>query len=105
MDSSHGLSEQQVQTLINNYKKKREREKKYYHEVLAKNPEYVKKNRDGANTHYHYNKEKKKAQYEKDKEFLRARQLFYHYRKYEMLDKFEEKHPQKVELLRQRGTM
>ena len=46
-----------------------------------------------------------KAQYEKDKEFLRARQLFYHYRKYEMLDKFEEKHPQKVELLRQRGTM
>ena len=98
------LSHDQIETIINNYKHKREREKSYYHRVKKTNEEFVLKNRERAKNHYALNKDKKLIKYRDNKEFLSARQLFHYYKRNDKVATFMEKHPQKYQLLKSKGV-
>ena len=62
------------------------------------------KNRERAKEHYNNNKEEKKEKYESDKEFLKSRSLYNYYKKVDKVNKFEEKYPDKVHMLKIRGV-
>tara|TARA_R100000541_G_scaffold44759_1_gene51814 strand:- start:336 stop:650 length:315 start_codon:yes stop_codon:yes gene_type:complete len=93
------LTNEQIERILNNYKAKRERENKYYHEVQKNNEEFKLKNRERAKTHYDKNKDKKKENYESNKLFLQSKSLFNYYRKRDNLEGFKEKHEEKYNLL------
>ena len=93
------LTNEQIEKILNNYKAKRERENKYYHEVQKNNEEFKIKNRQRAKNHYEKNKEKKKENYESNKLFLQAKSLHNYYKKRENLETFKTKHEEKFNLL------
>lgn len=93
------LTNEQIERILNNYKAKRERENKYYHEVQKNNEEFKIKNRQRAKNHYEKNKDKKKEKYEKNKIYLQAKALFNYYKKRDNLDIFKSKHEDKYNLL------
>lgn len=98
------LTEEQKQKILNQYVKKRIREKKYYHNICKNDEEYQKKNRARAKKHYdEKSKITKKEMYEKNSEFLKARQLYYYYKKKDDFVTLKLKHPDKVEILIQNG--
>ncbi len=98
------LTEKQIEKVLTDYKKKRERENKYYHEVSKHNEEFKSKNRERAKNHYHKKgKDMKKNQYEDNKEFVKARSLYNYYKKNNNLEKFKEKHECKCKILIEKG--
>ena len=97
------FNDEQIKQILNQYAKKRNREKNYYHDNNKDNEEFQIKNRERAKKHYQENKEKKKEKYDNNKEFLKSRQLYYYYRKNDKLDVFQEKYQDKVDLLKKRG--
>jgi len=100
------LTDNQIQNILSSYKKKREREKKYYHEVLKYDEEYKNKNKQRSKEHYHNkNKEKKKEYYEKNKDILNLKSLYNYYLKKDMLDKFKNKHNEKYNILVSKGII
>lgn len=62
------FSEEKIETIINSYIKKKEREKEYYHKVLKKDKDFIIKNKSNAKLHYEYNFEKKRISYQNNKE-------------------------------------
>jgi hypothetical protein len=99
------LTAEEISHIIENYKKKRDREKTYYHNVKKIDEEFIKKNRERATKHYAENKDKKLEKYQQNKEFLSARQLFYYYRKNKSVEDFQSKHPDKYTMLKNRGAI
>ena len=100
------LSPEQIDKILANYKKKRERENKYYHEVSKDNEEYKIKNRERAKAHYHKSgKDMKKEKYESNKEILQIKSLFNYYKKTDKLDVFKEKHQDKYNILIDKGII
>jgi len=98
------LTEAQIAKVLIDYKKKRERENKYYHEVSKHDEAFKMKNRERAKNHYHSKgKEMKGNQYQDNKEFVKARSLYNYYKKKDNLDTFKEKHQEKCKILAQRG--
>lgn len=97
------FNEDQIKHILNQYAKKRNREKNYYHDNNKDNETFQVKNRERAKKHYENNKDKKKEKYENNKDFLRARQLYYYYKKNDKLDAFKEKYEDKCEILRLKG--
>ena len=97
------LSQEQIDRILANYKKKRERENKYYHEVSKDNEQFKMKNRERAKAHYdRAGKDMKKYKYESNKEIL---QIFNYYRKNDKLDLFKEKHESKYNILVEKGII
>ena len=70
------LTAEEISHIIENYKKKRDREKTYYHSVKKTNEEFIQKNRERATKHYAENKDKKLEKYQQNKEFFRADSSF-----------------------------
>tara|TARA_R110000796_G_scaffold55656_2_gene129334 strand:- start:5262 stop:5573 length:312 start_codon:yes stop_codon:yes gene_type:complete len=101
---SQTLTPDQIEKILNNYKAKKEREFKYYHSVKKTDEQFIMKNRERAKEHYNNNKEEKKEKYESDKEFLKSRSLYNYYKKVDKINKFEEKYPDKVHMLKIRGV-
>ena len=98
------LTEKQIEKVLADYKKKRERENKYYHEVSKHSEEFKLKNRERAKNHYHKKgKDMKKNQYQDNKEFVKARSLYTYYKKNNNLEKFKEKHESKCKILIEKG--
>ena len=97
------FNDEEVKKILNNYAKKRNREKMYYTQVKKDDVEYQKLNRERAKKHYENNKEKKKERYENDKEFMKTRQLYYYYKKHDKLEQMKNKYPEKIELLKNKG--
>jgi len=98
------LTEAQIAKILTDYKKKRERENKYYHEVSKHDEEFKAKNRERAKNHYHNKgKEMKSDQYQDNKEFVKARSLYNYYKKRDKLDTFKEKHEEKCKILEEKG--
>lgn len=93
------LSEEQIQRILENYKKKRIRENNYYHEVVKNKEDFILKNRARAKAHYEKNKDKKKEKYESNKDLISAKNLYKYYLKKDNVEKFKEKHQNKFELL------
>ena len=100
------LSPEQIDKILANYKKKRERENKYYHEVSKDNEEYKLKNRERAKSHYHNGgKDMKKERYESNKDMLQIKSLYNYYRKIDKTDVFKNKHPDKYNILVEKGII
>jgi len=93
------LSEEQINKILEAYKKKRIRENKYYHDVVKNKDDFVIKNRARAKAHYEKNKDKKKEKYQNNKELYSARNLYNYYLKKDNIEKFKEKHPDKFSIL------
>lgn len=97
------FNDEQIKSILNQYAKKRNREKNYYHDVNKNNEDFQKKNRERAKKHYENNKDTKKEKYENNKEFLKARQLYYYYKKTDKLNILKDKYPDKAEILNKKG--
>ena len=93
-------SDEQIAKILTNYKNKRERENKYYHEVTKHNEDSKIKNRERAKSHYHrVGKDMKKENYEQNKDLRKAKSLYNYYKKHDKIDLFIEKHKEKHELI------
>ncbi len=93
------LNDDQIQTIITAYKKKRESEIKQYHEVLKNDEEFKKKNRYRAKKWYENNKDKRKEYYQENKDFQNAKNIYNYHKKKDNLDYFKSKHQEKHKLL------
>ena len=100
------LTPEQIARVLTNYKNKRERENKYYHEVTKNKEEFRIKNRERAKNHYQNGyKEKKKENYNNNKEFLKTKSLFNYYKKNDKIDVFKSKHEDKYKMLLEKGVI
>lgn len=99
------MSDQQITRMMERYKKGLETKKQLYHDVKKHDPEFVAKNRERARLHYEKNKEKKRQNYEKNKERNKLLNLFNYYKKKDMLDKLQEKYPEKYKELVNMGKI
>jgi len=95
------FDDQQINKILNQYKKTRERERKYYHEVKKTNEDFVNKNRERAKNHYETNKENKKQEYQEKKDFYKCKSLYYYYKRNGKSEDFSTKFPDKMEILNQ----
>ena len=102
--NTYDLSEEQIQKILTTYKNKRERENKYYHDVSKNSVEFIHKNRERAKLHYNkVGKDQKKEKYNVNKDFIKAKSLYNYYKKKDNTIKFEEKYPDKMDLLKSRN--
>tara|TARA_R110000764_G_scaffold38795_4_gene86339 strand:+ start:810 stop:1130 length:321 start_codon:yes stop_codon:yes gene_type:complete len=100
MSSFTNYSEEQIQKILQNHKKKRDRENKYYHDVTKNSDDFKIKNRQRAKTHYdNKGKDMKKENYQKNKDLLSAKSLYNYYKKRDNIDSFKEKHASKYIML------
>jgi len=100
------LTAEQIARVLTNYKNKRIRETNYYHNVTKNKEEFKLKNRQRAKDHYANGyKDKKKLNYENNKEFQQAKSLYNYYKKNDKIDKFKEKHESKYQMLLDKGII
>ena len=98
------LTAEQIARVLTNYKNKRERENKYYHEVTKNKEEFKIKNRVRAQAHYQNGyKEKKKENYSNNKDILKTKSLYNYYKRKEKIEVFKEKHEEKYKMLVEKG--
>tara|TARA_R110001592_G_scaffold14084_5_gene63754 strand:- start:384 stop:710 length:327 start_codon:yes stop_codon:yes gene_type:complete len=92
-----------INKIITLYKKRVERDRIKY-EKKKNDPVFIEQNRSRAKAHYeaHY-KEVKKQNYNKNKDVVKAKSLFYYYRRNDRVDEFIIKYPDKVELMGNHG--
>ncbi len=98
-------SNEEINKILTQYKKKREREITNYHTNLKNNEEWQHKNKERALNYYHKNKEKKKTSYQNDKDFINARAMLRYYKRINKVQSFVDKYPDKVEILSKRGVV
>jgi len=97
------FSESQIQNILNTYKKKRESEKKHYHEILKHDEDFQKKNRQRAKIWYENNRDRRKEYYETNKDEHNAKTLYKYHLKKNNLEYFKLKHKEKYDLLVEKG--
>ena len=105
MENNYNLSEEQINKILSNYKKKAEREKHYYHNVAKLDENFKIKNRQRAKAHYEKNKDKKKEKYDTNKDFLKSKSLYNYYKKNDRIDDFKKKHDDKFQILKNKGLV
>jgi hypothetical protein len=100
------LTENQIDTILNNYKNKRDKQNKYYHEVSKHKEEFKIKNRERAKSHYDNGyKEKKKQYYQDNKDILKNKYLYNYYKKNNKIEVFKEIHSEKYNMLVDKGLI
>lgn len=99
------MSNDEIKKIINQYNRKREREKENYHTKLKCDEEWCQRNKERALNYYHQNKDKKKENYKRDKDFINSRSMFNYYKRNNRINEFKDKYPDKCELLKSRGIV
>ena len=92
MTTFNNYSEEQINKILTNYKNKRDRENKYYHDVTKNSEDFKIKNRERAKAHYH-NKGKDM------KKVLILDFIIRGIKKKDNIEGFKEKHFDKYQLL------
>jgi len=92
------LSEDHINNILKSYKNKREREKERY-DRLKDTEEFKISNREKAKKHYLNNKDKYQEKYQEKKEYNKAKNSYYYYKRNNNLEKFKEKYPERYDLL------
>lgn len=96
------LSEQEIENILTKYKIRKEKDKQKYLQI--KDDENFKiKNRARAKAHYEKNKDKKKERYEQNKDLAKARNSYYYYKNLNKINVFQEKYPERFDLLKMYG--
>ena len=91
------LDNDQIKSILESYKKKRERETANYHQTIKHSDDLMEKRREISRNHYNNNKQRKKEYYEKNKEHIRLQRLATYYK--DSLDKLQEKYPMDYEVM------
>jgi len=100
------LTAEQIARVLTNYKNKRIRENKYYHQVTKNKEEFKIKNRERAKAHYENGyKEKKRENYENNKDILKNKALYNYYKRNDKIEVFKEKHEEKFKMLSEKGLI
>jgi len=99
------MSDDQITRMLERYKKGLETQKQKYHDIKKHDPEFIAQNRERARLHYEKNKEKKKQNYTRNKERNKLLSMFNYYNKKDMLDKLQEKYPDKYKQLQDMGKI
>jgi len=97
-------SDEQIESILKNYKKQRQRDKDKYIKVKD-NEDFKIKNRARAKEHYDKNKEVKKEKYKENTELLKAKACYRYYNKKDKLDIMISKYPDRYELLESIGYL
>ena len=97
------MNENNINDVLLKYKNKRNREKKYYHEVLKNNDNFKIKNKQNSATWYSNNKDKKKEYYLNNKEDLKLKTSFNYYKKNDKLHILKTKNPEKYQIFVEKG--
>ena len=97
------LSDEKIKAIVNQYKKKRERENRKYNEELKNDPEWIKSNREKSKLYYHTHKDHYKEKYNDNKDFIRIRNLYQYYLRNNKVEIFKAKHPEKYKYLMEKG--
>lgn len=79
---------------LETYKRRLEKKRDVYQIKYKNNPDFIKKNRERANAHYHANKERQ-----------RALKLYRYYIKYKTLKEFIDYHPDKFLMISDKFTL
>ena len=99
------MNENNINDTLLKYKNKRNREKKYYNEVLKNNDNFKIKNRQNSSTWYSNNKDKKKDYYIKNKDYIKLKTSFNYYKKNDKLDILKTKNPDKYQIFVDKGLI
>ena len=99
----NNYSEEELAILVKRYDRKRFQEHKRYHEQKKYDPEFVKKNRERAKTHYHKTLPDQRIKYQNNKEYYQAMGSYNYYKRQDRINTFIQKWPERVALLRARG--
>ena len=100
------LTAEQIARVLTNYKNKRIRENKYYHEVTKNKEEFKIKNRERAKAHYDNGyKEKKRDNYTNNKDIIKNKALYNYYKRNDKIEVFKEKHEDKFKMLSEKGLI
>ena len=99
------MNENNINDVLLKYKNKRNREKKYYDEVLKNNDNFKIKNKQNSKLWYENNKDKKKEYYLNNKEDLKLKNQLYYYKKNDKLDILKTKYPDKYDLMVDKGLI
>tara|TARA_R110002096_G_scaffold211263_1_gene398750 strand:+ start:1443 stop:1838 length:396 start_codon:yes stop_codon:yes gene_type:complete len=96
-------TDDKIKSIITQYKKKRERENKMYHEELKHDENWRKKNNDKSKDYYKINKEAVRKKYLSDNEYIKIRNLYRYYLRCNRVQDFKDKYPEKYMYLENRG--
>ena len=100
------LTEEQIAKVLTNYKNKRNRENKYYHEVTKNKEDFKIKNRERAKNHYDNGyKEKKRENYVNNRDVIKNKSLYNYYKRNDKLEVFKDKHKDKYDMLSEKGLI
>ncbi len=99
------LTDEQIQKIIEQHKRRRAYDKERYHAVLKNDTAFVEKNRERARKHYEENAQKKLDNYAQNKDYLSARASYRYYMKTNRAELFKDKHPDKYQILVDRGVI
>jgi len=97
------MNEEQIQKILNDYKKKREREIQHYHNVKKHDPIFIEKNRLRAKQYYEKNNDKYKQKYLDNRDYQIARSSFEYHKKKGSIHKYKNKYPERFNLLVEKG--
>jgi hypothetical protein len=100
MDS---YTDDKIKSILNQYKKKRERENNKYHNELKHDEEWKNKNNEKSKQYYHNNKEAVKKKYINNKEYIKIRNLYRYYLREDRINDFKNKYPDKYKYLQNKG--
>jgi len=92
-------TDEKITSILNQYKKKREREIKKYHEELKTDPEWREKNKENSKKYYELNKDKYKKKYKDKEAHLRIKNLYQYYLRNNKVNDFKSKHKDKYSYL------
>tara|TARA_Y100000361_G_C10956662_1_gene236626 strand:- start:189 stop:581 length:393 start_codon:yes stop_codon:yes gene_type:complete len=96
-------TDEKIKKIVTQYKNKRARESKKYHEELKLDPEWRAKNCEKSREFYKNNKEHYKDKYNKNKEYIKIRNLYRYYLNNNKVNDFKNKYPEKYEYLKNAG--
>tara|TARA_R110002051_G_scaffold297193_3_gene363455 strand:+ start:587 stop:946 length:360 start_codon:yes stop_codon:yes gene_type:complete len=96
---SGNYTDEKIKKIINQYKRKRERENDKYHNELKLDAEWKKMNTEHSKDYYNKNVDDIKQKYQNNKEFIKCRNLYYYYKRDNRENIFISKHPEKCKVL------
>ena len=102
MDS---YTDDKIKLIVNQYKKKRERENKKYHNVLKHDTEWRKMNNEKSKEYYKNNNQMVQQKYSKNNEYIKVRNLYRYYLRENRVEDFKQKHKEKYEFLQGKGYL
>jgi len=99
------LTDEQIQKMLERYKKTLHVKKEKYHTIDKYDDEYMSKNRERSKRYYEMNKDKHRQYYETNKERSRLMSRLYYYKKRDALDQFMIKYPEQYKQLQIMGKI